>query len=655
MKKFFVYLFIFFIGLAIYANYPKNSSAQWDDPNLDQFPQMLLDESQPKLHIPASTIVTINDFDNYFLATDFAEGHISENPRVPGQYFCAFNTNGTHHTMNGIDWFRINPAFPSGVSGDPVSAYDSLGNLFYDNMKNPITGTWVVKSTNNSQSWGTGVSANVGNDKNWISADQTGGPYANYIYGAMTPGNFVRSTDGGQSFAVTYTSSNTLPGNMTCVGALGNVQGGAVYYVKSTGSAFNAVYTFHRSTDGGATFEIMSSQQFPNTVGTQVGGRNSVSNMRTRPYPFIAADNSYGPYRGRLYVTYASNSPVGNGNKPDIFTRYSTDGGTTWSSETRVNDDLNTENNNQWHSANWCDKETGKLYVMWYDTRDCPTSDSALVYASYSTNGGESFVANQMVSNRKFRINCTSCGGGGTPAYLGDYNSIVSNPKVSIVAWADFRNNNFGSYTGYFPDYAMRVNPTSITIDNSNVTTFRAVIPAVKLYTDNVVFTHTVTPAPANGAITVSYPNGNSLSNYPDSLLVRVNAAPNTTAGNYTITIEGRGPNGTPAHRRTVALTVGIVGISGDIENANNYELSQNYPNPFNPTTKISYNLKAKTNVTLSVYDAMGRLITTMNKGVQEAGSHSVDFTAGSLASGVYYYKLETDDFTDTKKMLLVK
>ncbi len=489
MKKFFVYLFIFFMGIVLYAKYPSYSSAQWDDPRYDRFPQELFDNTNPQFFIPASAIVTINDYDNYFLGTDFAEVSITENPRTPVEYFCAYNTNGTYYTLNGIDWQRNTPAFPSSIAGDPVTGYDSLGNLYYDNMKNPITGTWAVKSSNNGLNWATGVSANVGQDKNWLAADQTGGPYANYVYGAMTPGNFVRSTDGGLTFATTYTSSNTLPGNMVCVGPFGDVQGGAVYFVKSTGSAFSAIYTFHRSTDGGATFAIMSSQNFANYVGSNVGGRNSVSNMRTRPYPFISADNSYGPYRGRLYCTYSSNTPVGDGNKPDVFNRYSTDGGVTWSSDVKVNDDLNSENNNQWHSSSWCDKETGKLYVNWYDTRDCPTSDSCLVYASYSTDGGQTFVANQMVSNRKFRINCTSCGGGGTPLYLGDYIGIISNSNVSMSAWMDFRSNNFGSYVGYFPDYAMRVNPTAITIDNSNVSTFMAVIPAVKGYTDNVAFT----------------------------------------------------------------------------------------------------------------------------------------------------------------------
>ncbi|MEZ4821356.1 MAG: sialidase family protein [Ignavibacteria bacterium] len=84
---------------------------------------------------------------------------------------------------------------------------------------------------------------------------------------------------------------------------------------------------------------------------------------------------------------YASNTPAVTGTSR-IFCRYSTDGGTTWSAETLINDDPNTINNNQWMPAPWCDKETGRLYVQWMDTRDCPTSDSCYIYGSYSTDGG---------------------------------------------------------------------------------------------------------------------------------------------------------------------------------------------------------------------------------------------------------------------------
>jgi hypothetical protein len=77
------------------------------------------------------------------------------------------------------------------------------------------------------------------------------------------------------------------------------------------------------------------------------------------------------------------------------------------------------------------------------DTRDCPTSDSALIYASYSDNGGVTWAANKAISNQKMKINCSTCPGGGTPRYQGDYNGIISNKKVGMAGWTDFRQGSF--------------------------------------------------------------------------------------------------------------------------------------------------------------------------------------------------------------------
>ncbi len=86
------------------------------------------------------------------------------------------------------------------------------------------------------------------------------------------------------------------------------------------------------------------------------------------------------------------------------------------------------------------------------------------------------------------------------------------------------------------------------------------------------------------------------------------------------------------------------------------YELSQNYPNPFNPSTIIQYSLAGRSNVTLRVYDILGREITTLiNNEVQNAGKYKVTFDASRLSSGIYFYSLNAGQFVQTKKMILVK
>ncbi len=84
-------------------------------------------------------------------------------------------------------------------------------------------------------------------------------------------------------------------------------------------------------------------------------------------------------------------------------------------------------------------------------------------------------------------------------------------------------------------------------------------------------------------------------------------------------------------------------------------ELSQNYPNPFNPSTTIQYSIPNGGHVSLVVYDVLGRQVAVLESGFKSAGSHSVNFDASSLASGVYMYRLQAGEFNVIKKMLVVK
>ena len=100
--------------------------------------------------------------------------------------------------------------------------------------------------------------------------------------------------------------------------------------------------------------------------------------------------------------------------------------------------------------------------------------------------------------------------------------------------------------------------------------------------------------------------------------------------------------------------------ISIKIAPPNNYELFQNYPNPFNPTTKIEYQLPAACNVSLKIYDILGREAATLVNEQQEAGYHQATFDAHRLASGTYIYRITALDEQNNrhvfqKKMLMLK
>ncbi|MCK9409432.1 MAG: T9SS type A sorting domain-containing protein [Bacteroidetes bacterium] len=96
------------------------------------------------------------------------------------------------------------------------------------------------------------------------------------------------------------------------------------------------------------------------------------------------------------------------------------------------------------------------------------------------------------------------------------------------------------------------------------------------------------------------------------------------------------------------------VGYQGSLA-VKEFTLSQNYPNPFNPTTTINYALPKATNVSLKVYDVLGKEVVTLVGRYQESGRYTIEFDASKVSSGMYIYKLKAGDYTETKKMMLIK
>jgi hypothetical protein len=98
-----------------------------------------------------------------------------------------------------------------------------------------------------------------------------------------------------------------------------------------------------------------------------------------------------------------------------------------------------------------------------------------------------------------------------------------------------------------------------------------------------------------------------------------------------------------------------VTAINEDLSSVNSYSLSNNYPNPFNPSTKISYTIPERGNVSLKVYDLLGGEVAQLVNGEVEAGSYDISFNAVNLPSGIYFYKLQAGSFAETKKMILLK
>jgi hypothetical protein len=99
----------------------------------------------------------------------------------------------------------------------------------------------------------------------------------------------------------------------------------------------------------------------------------------------------------------------------------------------------------------------------------------------------------------------------------------------------------------------------------------------------------------------------------------------------------------------TVSLANGVDGLP------ESFELAQNYPNPFNPSTQISYSLPTAGNVTITVFNVLGQKVATLVDGQKDAGVHVVEFDGSAQASGMYFYRIDTESFSETKKMVMLK
>ncbi len=110
---------------------------------------------------------------------------------------------------------------------------------------------------------------------------------------------------------------------------------------------------------------------------------------------------------------------------------------------------------------------------------------------------------------------------------------------------------------------------------------------------------------------------------------------------------------------KVITSTLGFFKLSTDVEDnsspVNEYNLDQNYPNPFNPTTNISFSIKERGTYSLKVFNTLGQEVATLFNKEMEPGKYSLQFNGANLASGTYFYRLQSDGFTAVKKMILVK
>lgn len=103
-------------------------------------------------------------------------------------------------------------------------------------------------------------------------------------------------------------------------------------------------------------------------------------------------------------------------------------------------------------------------------------------------------------------------------------------------------------------------------------------------------------------------------------------------------------------------VTIGASAVEEQISGIpSEYNLSQNYPNPFNPSTSFIYSMKQSGDVQISLYDVSGKEVKSLVNGYRAAGNYVINFNAAELASGIYYYRIITNNFVKTNKMVFLK
>ncbi len=172
----------------------------------------------------------------------------------------------------------------------------------------------------------------------------------------------------------------------------------------------------------------------------------------------------------------------------------------------------------------------------------------------------------------------------------------------------------------------------------------------VKMFKDILSYQNALIASAAFNSILISYDGGNNWSDFNDGLLTDWTFSALAINDPYIWVL--RDFMGNAYFRPLTNITA--------VENENltlpeSFSLHQNFPNPFNPSTKIKYSVPQSSKIIIKVFDVLGSEVATLVNEVVNSGQHTVNFNAEELASGMYLYRLSTNGFTETKKMLFMK
>lgn len=415
------------------------------------------------------------------------EPSILMDPLHTNRLIAGANLNNMYYSTDaGQTWNGYTQFSSYGVWGDPSFAVDTDGNFYHFHLSNPISGNWIdrivcQKSTDGGISWSsesyTGLNGTKAQDKQWAAVDRSN----NHIYltwtqfdeyGSTNPADksvilFSRSTDQGATWSTPVTLSDKpgdcIDSDQTMEGAVPTVGPNGEIYVSWIG---HDTLWFDRSTDGGVTW-LPQDRAILSIPG---GWDYSIPGLyRCNGLPITLCDtSSASPHHGTLYINWTDQR---NGSTDtDVWLVKSTDGGTTWSAPTRVNDDA--PGKHQFLTWMTIDQANGHLWFVFYDRRNY-TNNQTDVFLAASTDGGVTFE-NFKVSAQPFTPT--------TNFFIGDYNNITAHNDTIRPIWTSMDTSGTSIYTALV-DGKVLANPEALICDDD-----------VQLY-----------PNPTSGTVHVSF------------------------------------------------------------------------------------------------------------------------------------------------------
>ncbi|MDQ3021713.1 MAG: T9SS type A sorting domain-containing protein [Bacteroidota bacterium] len=464
----------------------------------------------------------------------------------------------------------------------------------------------------------------------------------------VTPANrkvgYSYSTDGGDTWSVSKLLDSTLlPGFPRNSDPVVNTDSAGNFYIAVISLGSTGALAIYKSTDGGVTFPFAY----------------LVADTGSEDKEMMDTDRTPGsPYYNTIYISWTRFSFVRG-----IKATRSTNGGMNWTAAVPVSD---VEFGNQ--GSDLAVGLDGEVYVTWLDGN---TSNNKIEFDK-STNGGVSFGKDTSIAEGKTPDIPISSSGVTFPSIATDISGGQRNGNI-YVTWCDSRNGDpdifITSSTNRGNNWSSPVRVNNDAVGNGKLQCWPWIEVndsgkiAILFYDSRNTSSNTIIEA----YLAHSNDGGLTFTNHNLSTQATPTNQPNTDIrfGDYiqvdyyknkivpVWTDERAGGFNMECYTALVTTPVSVNSFSNQLPDR--FELKQNYPNPFNPSTVINYSLTENRFVSLKVYNALGKEVAALVNQKQSAGNYQVEFNAANFNTGIYFYKLETESFVETKKMILLK